>query len=379
MTRETPQGPQRRDNPGAVLSAGDDRRVRFLASSGAVDRHGTIIVPGGIRCENYDRNPVFAWAHQTGGWQRCEVEDVLGRVVAHEVTARGFEVVVEFAEASINPKAERAYRAVQAGLLGAVSIGFAPIKVHWEERPGGGEFLVHDEVDLLEVSLVIVGSNPEAVALRSIFAAPKSARRAMDKTEALKALGLEDGASEEEIEAKLKEIADVLGVKAPHAEPDGDEGEQPADEGERGAEGEAGEGERGEDGQSEEVRALKRALAWSQAELGAAKAGAKGAAKSERAAIEKVDALIREGRVPRARRDEAIKLERAGELDKTVEQIAQGTFTTSQRLRAGTVGTPADAPPAPEKRSIQTEAALAATRIVEQVASASAGLTRAKN
>ncbi|WP_162141005.1 HK97 family phage prohead protease [Fodinicurvata sediminis] len=73
--------------------------------------------------------------------------------------------MVEFAGAEVNPRAEQALRLVRAGFLQAVSVGFLPLKSHQEEAPGGRSITVFDAVELLEVSLVPVPSNPQALAL----------------------------------------------------------------------------------------------------------------------------------------------------------------------------------------------------------------------
>lgn len=382
--KRTPNKFERREASGAVLKAGDDRRVRFLASDATPDRHGTIIIPGGIKTENFTKNPAFIWSHQSGGiFTSCDPDDVIGRVAEFEVTDKGFEITAEFAPADVNPKAERCYRAVQGQFLNAVSIGFAPIKYHFEERDGG-DILIFDEVDLLEVSLVILGSNPEALALRSLFSTEKDD---MKRKLALKKLNLSEGAKAAEIrtakDAYLLATDDDKATRAAVAraadeacreaedkekeergegedDEDKDEGEEKEDRGE-GDEDKDKDDDKDDD---DEKRATERALAWTQQALQEARKEA----PKERAAVERVDLLIKEGRVPRAERDEAIKLERRGKLERTVEKIPRGTFTTAQRLRGGQIGTPVDPPERrPSQRGAAAEQATAdAKRIREE-------------
>lgn len=152
----------------AEVRMGDgDRTVVFRASTPAVDRHGTIVRPEGIRTEKFAANPIFVWAHDAyGGWETPSPESVIGRVVSWDRSPEAFDITVEFAPEEANPKAEQALRLVKAGFLNAVSIGFVPLKYH-EEKESESEptRLVYDEVELLEVSLVPIPSNPEAVAL----------------------------------------------------------------------------------------------------------------------------------------------------------------------------------------------------------------------
>src|SRR5690625_252278 len=152
---------------GALLRAAEEGRVvAFRASTPALDRHGSRILPLGIRTEAFERNPVFLWGHD--GYGRPDPQAVIGRVICHRKSPQAFDIEVEFAPEAANPRAEQALRLVRAGFLNAVSIGLVPLRSH-EERAGAGtggkSVLVYDEVELLEVSLVPIPSNPEALAL----------------------------------------------------------------------------------------------------------------------------------------------------------------------------------------------------------------------
>lgn len=158
---------------------GGSRHVTFRACTPSLDRHGTIIKPGGIKTEDFDRNPLFLWAHDGyGGLQPPSIESVIGRIVEHRKSEGSFDIDVAFLDESINPKAEMALRMVRAGVLNTVSIGFRVLQWHVESmdvRGGPKEVKIFDEVDLLEVSLVAIPSNPHAVALVRTMA------RAMDE------------------------------------------------------------------------------------------------------------------------------------------------------------------------------------------------------
>lgn len=203
---------------GSMLRAPDEGRVvRFRASTPAVDRHGTIVRPEGIRTEKFAANPIFLWAHDGyGGWDAPSPDSVIGRVVGWKKSAEAFDVDVEFAPAEANPKAEQAFRLVKAGFLNAVSIGFIPLRWHEEEIPtaaGDREIrTVYDEVELLEVSLVPIPSNPEAVALvRDIATAidPPQAANAENRGEAPPPHGADPGV---ELEA-IREAIQALGTQ----------------------------------------------------------------------------------------------------------------------------------------------------------------------
>jgi len=157
-------------NATEVRSVGDDRRVVFRASTPAVDRHGTIVRPEGINTEKFAKNPIFAWAHDAyGGWTTPDPESIIGKVVSWQKSPEAFDIEVEFVPEEVNPRAEQALKLVRSGFLNAVSIGFIPVRWHEEtyvdENGLEQNRTVYDEVELLEVSLVPIPSNPEAIAL----------------------------------------------------------------------------------------------------------------------------------------------------------------------------------------------------------------------
>jgi HK97 family phage prohead protease len=159
--------------------ARSDRVRSFRASTNALDRHGTIVNPHGIRTEKFDANPIFVWAHD--GYSTLfggpSIDSVLGKVISHRKTANSFDVDVEFATAEQNPKAATALKLIDGGYLSAVSIGFIPIRQR-EEKIAGRMVPILDEVELLEVSLVPIPSNPEALAIvRSMLGGARGARR----------------------------------------------------------------------------------------------------------------------------------------------------------------------------------------------------------
>ena len=148
-----------------TLAQGDSRVVTFRASTFAKDRHHTRIKPDGINTDNFTRNPVFLWGHDGyGGWSVPQMENVIGRVIATRKSTDAFDIDVEFAEESVNPKGAMAHRMTKAGLLSTVSIGFIPTEVKVITE-GSSEVPIIEKAELLEVSLVPIPSNPEAVAL----------------------------------------------------------------------------------------------------------------------------------------------------------------------------------------------------------------------
>jgi HK97 family phage prohead protease len=141
----------------------------FRASTNDIDRHGTIVEPRGIDTANYSANPVFMWGHDAygSGGGPPDLENVLGRVIDYRKDDSAFDIEVEWAE---HDRAVMARDLVRAGFLSAVSVGFIPDPDSMTTRSiEGSEVPVYNRTELVEVSLVPVPSNPNAIALaRSI-------------------------------------------------------------------------------------------------------------------------------------------------------------------------------------------------------------------
>ncbi len=150
------------ENP-VITRAIDDtgRTASFVASTSRKDRHGTRIIPSGIKTQAFDRNPIFAFQHLAYGGQG-DPDVIIGQIVRHWLSGNEFRVTAKFDPPEINPTAEKAFQKVKAGTLRAVSVGFIPVEWH-EERESDGPTVVFDEIELLEVSLVSVPSNPDAL------------------------------------------------------------------------------------------------------------------------------------------------------------------------------------------------------------------------
>jgi len=140
-----------------------DTNVWFRASTPAVDRYGEIVISTGIKMESYLKNPVFGWGHGVYGGIK---DNFIGKVVDYEVSSEALDIEVEFIpDAGKNPDGSGYgyLDMVKGGFLNAVSIGFKGIMEHVEELKGLGPVRIWDETELLEVSLVGIPANPEAV------------------------------------------------------------------------------------------------------------------------------------------------------------------------------------------------------------------------
>lgn len=158
------------------------RRASFAVLP-ALDAHGTVVPASGLRLERFLANPVFCWMHRTGDTEArsADPDDVIGTVTDLRVEGDLLLFSVVFGTHDL---ADRCFRAVVEKRINACSISFNPIRHHVE-----GDAVIVDEAELIEISLVIIGSNPEALALRSFIEA-----KTRMNPEILKKLGLEDGA-----------------------------------------------------------------------------------------------------------------------------------------------------------------------------------------
>lgn len=154
---------------GAQVKAvpGSDRIITFIASTDGLDRHGTKVMPMGINTDRYNGNPIILFGHDGYGgfFSTPDPKNIIGKSVALRKSDKKLEVDVQFLEAEVNPNADMIYRMVKAGALNAVSIGFIPREVRTELDESEHEVPVITKSELLEISVVPIPSNPEALAL----------------------------------------------------------------------------------------------------------------------------------------------------------------------------------------------------------------------
>ena len=177
---------------GGVRAAPADGPITFVASDESEDRMGDVIAAEGWELDDYQRNPVFLWAHD---YTRTPV----GRAVWTGVEGRRLLTSVVFAPTAFAREVEALYR---QGFLRAVSVGFRAKAFVFRTAAGGGEGVRFTRQELVEVSAVPVPANPSALAkamaggldaprLRSLFGMPaphaESAPEASDELDDLRA------------------------------------------------------------------------------------------------------------------------------------------------------------------------------------------------
>ena len=147
----------------------DSRTRKFIISTSAKDRHGTVLNHKKWNLRNYKKNPVVGYSHDLYG-DMCSSPNpdrVIGKgnVYLEEDKLMG---EVEFEPADINEFADKILKKVDFGTLRATSVGFYPEgngKYGKEKEAEGedNETFYYAGQELLEFSIVNIGSNPEAV------------------------------------------------------------------------------------------------------------------------------------------------------------------------------------------------------------------------
>lgn len=131
--------------------------LEYVMSDASVDRMGDIIDPAGWKLDNFRRNPIALFGHNSGfpigRWKNVRVEG--GRLLGE----------LEPAKAGTSARVDEINSLIKQGILRATSVGFNPIKrepLDPKDPYGGQRYL---QQDLLETSIVSVPANPAAIQL----------------------------------------------------------------------------------------------------------------------------------------------------------------------------------------------------------------------
>jgi HK97 family phage prohead protease len=143
----------------------DDRTLRFTISTACVDRDLDCISVEGWQLDNFAKNPVVLWAHRAD-------EEPIGKAIDFGRDNNRLFSAVRFLPAEgygrASDRAESIYALARDGYLSATSVGFRPVKWDFtsDAERGGDEWfpgIDFHEQELVELSLVSVPSNPEAL------------------------------------------------------------------------------------------------------------------------------------------------------------------------------------------------------------------------
>lgn len=139
----------------------EKRQAEFVISTEAVDTYGTVFRSEGWDLSRYENNPIVLYGHRSWDGNPDSIIGI-GEVFREDKNLIGR---VTFEAEDINPLAEKVFRKVQAGTLRMASIGANPTKGHFGVSEAGEdpEVLYFDRQELLEFSIVPIGSNPDAL------------------------------------------------------------------------------------------------------------------------------------------------------------------------------------------------------------------------
>lgn len=152
---------------------------RFRITSPTIDRQGEIVETDGWEFTNYLKNPVVLNSHEYG-----DIEAIVGRCVGIERDGDSWVADLRFNSTEYGTLARTL---IDDGDLRAVSVGFRPIVIDYPQRQARGTSeaeavdkvavnverdqrtaVRHMRKELLEISVVPVPANPDAIRLRSM-------------------------------------------------------------------------------------------------------------------------------------------------------------------------------------------------------------------
>lgn len=150
----------------AEVPQGEGRRMTFVASDETRDSYGTVLPVSEWDLERYNNNGIVGYAHNLYGSYDADPDYVIGRGRAY-VNGSELLVDIEFEPEGTNDIADKVWRKLQFGSLNGVSVGFSAQGAHWgegeEAEDGAKPTLYYTGLELLEVSVVTIPANPNAV------------------------------------------------------------------------------------------------------------------------------------------------------------------------------------------------------------------------
>jgi HK97 family phage prohead protease len=149
-----------------------ERTIRFVASDETVDRYGDVIVADGWDLRHFGKNGPFLWGH--------DHLQPIGEIKSVEVVGKRLLATARFASEGVSTLADSLWRLVKDKVVKAFSVGFTTGNVRGKdyepifddnETVTGYRYLAPE---LLEISLVTVPANPNALALSRSANIPES-------------------------------------------------------------------------------------------------------------------------------------------------------------------------------------------------------------
>lgn len=135
----------------------DGLQVDFVISTDTVDRDQDSISVDGWKLDNYRKNPVVLWAHDSR-------QPPVAKSLSEWTQDGKLKSTAQFTPKDLNPFGYMTGQMYLKGFLNAVSVGFQAQEAKWaadeQNRPWGIDYF---KQELLEYSCVPVPANPEAL------------------------------------------------------------------------------------------------------------------------------------------------------------------------------------------------------------------------
>lgn len=162
----------------AISIDAEKKTVTFVMSTCNIDRHGDVIDQDSWMLEHFNASPMFFLQHRSDEFPIGKWLSVTFEADPNNPGKKMMVGVAQFAT-DIYDQADLAFKMVEGGFMSAVSVGFIPHRVEYDENTDC--FVLYD-CELLECSLVGVGSNRQALAKENSEARDKiiEAKDALD-------------------------------------------------------------------------------------------------------------------------------------------------------------------------------------------------------
>lgn len=150
------------------LKAVEDGQYEFIASDETVDRYGDVVRVSGWETKNYKLNPIVLFQHQAS--------NPVGISTKVWIDGKKLMARIRLAAQGTSPFIDTLRKLLEQSIIRAVSVGFRPtaepnyIRDEHNDRVTGLEFIGQE---LLEISLVSVPANPNALNMAKSFGIPE--------------------------------------------------------------------------------------------------------------------------------------------------------------------------------------------------------------